>query len=381
MSAASPGPALQVEWRELSALAGIAEEWRGLAARAIEPNVFYEPAFALAAAPVFGADVGAVLVRSSAGRLLGLFPARIERWRGGPWAMTVGWTHAFAPLGTPLVDRDEAPPVIAAWLDHLSRDPSMPSLLLLPLLPEQGAFAAALGAVLTRSGRNSAAFGEHQRALLEPGAGREGYIDRAIPARRRKELRRQRRRLEDIAPVTLDTARKAPDVAVALKDFLALEASGWKGSAGTAAANDAAIRVFFETGVTALATAGQARIDRLMLDGRAIVTAITLSSGATAWFWKIAYDEDFAHCSPGVQLAVDLTERLLADRTIERVDSCATADHPMIDHLWRERLALSDWLIELRPTIMPFKFACQIETMRRAAIAAAKAIRDRMSRN
>ena len=43
-----------------------ASEWRDLAARALEPNVFYDPAFALAAAPVFGADAGAVLVWSKA---------------------------------------------------------------------------------------------------------------------------------------------------------------------------------------------------------------------------------------------------------------------------------------------------------------------------
>jgi len=36
--------------------------------------VFYEPAFALAAAPEFGADTRAVLVRTAAGRLVGLFP-------------------------------------------------------------------------------------------------------------------------------------------------------------------------------------------------------------------------------------------------------------------------------------------------------------------
>ena len=131
----------QVEWCGLAALAPIAAEWRALAARAIEPNVFYAPAFALAAAPVFGADAGAVLVRTAGGRLAGLFPARVQRGVGGLFSMAAGWIHPFAPLGTPLVDRDEPEAVIAAWLDHLSRDPALPARLLLPLIPEQGAFA------------------------------------------------------------------------------------------------------------------------------------------------------------------------------------------------------------------------------------------------
>ena len=85
-------------------------EWRALAARALEPNVFYEPAFALAAAPVFGARCGAVLVWSQGGtRLIGLFPAR-DRAALRRAAVLAGWTHPYAPLGAPLVDRDEAEP-------------------------------------------------------------------------------------------------------------------------------------------------------------------------------------------------------------------------------------------------------------------------------
>src|SRR5262249_37313887 len=52
----------RVEWRALAELAGVADEWRALAARAIAPNVFYEPSFALAAQPVFGREAGAGLV-------------------------------------------------------------------------------------------------------------------------------------------------------------------------------------------------------------------------------------------------------------------------------------------------------------------------------
>ncbi len=367
----------RAEWRSLSTLAGIADEWRALAARALEPNVFYEPAFALAAGPVFGKDAGAMLVWSHA-RLIGLFPARVERWRGGIRPVLAGWSHPYAPLGVPLVDRDQAEAAIAAWLDHCAAEPKTPALLLLPYVPEHGPFARALDAVLARRGSRSAVFGRHQRALLDPGSVRQGYLDRAMSAGRRKELRRLRRRLEEIAPVTFTTADAAQDAGTALKDFMVLEASGWKGLAGTAAANDAAIRSFVETAVTGLAANGQARVDRLFLNGRAIAASITLASGDTAWCWKIAYSEGVARFSPGVQLAFDLTEALLADPDIAQVDSCATADHPMIDNIWRERLAVSDRLIAIKPSLLPFGVARGIESARRSAIAAAKGLRDRM---
>ena len=372
-------PSFQAEWRGLATLQPLDAEWRALAARAVEPNVFYEPAFALAAAPVFGVDAGAVLVRDAGGRLAGLFPARIERWRGG-WSSIVGWTHPFAPLGTPLVDRDQPEAVIAAWLGHLGRDPAMPAQLLLQLVPERGAFAEALDAVLARDGRRTLAFARHERALLAPGAERPGYLGRAISARKRKKLRQQRRRLEDMAPLTLATATGPAGVEAALKDFLVLEASGWKGIAGTAIVNDPAVKNFVQSAVLALAAGGQVRIDRLLFNGMAIAASMTLASGDTAWCWKIAYNEGLSRSSPGVQLTCSLTESLLAAAQPLRVDSCAIAPHPMIDHIWRERLALNDRLIALRPAAVPFALACRIEALRRSAIASAKAVRERLRR-
>jgi CelD/BcsL family acetyltransferase involved in cellulose biosynthesis len=369
-------PSFQAEWRGLAGLQSIAPEWHALAGRALEPNVFYEPAFALAATPVFGADAGAVLMRNTGGRLVGLFPARIERWRGVLSPMLVGWTHPFAPLGTPLIDRAEPEAVIAAWLDHLARDPAMPAQLLLPLVPERGAFAAALEAAIARGEYRSADFGRHERALLAPGAERHGYVERAISAGKRKELRRQRRRLEEIAPVTMATVTSPAGIEAALKDFLVLEASGWKGQAGSAIVSDPAVKAFVQRAVGALAADGQARIDRLSLNGIAVAATVTLSSGDTAWCWKIAYNEGLARSSPGVQLICELTESLLAAREPLRVDSCASAGHPMIDHIWRERLALGDRLIALRPSAVPFALTCRIETLRRSAIAGAKAMRD-----
>jgi CelD/BcsL family acetyltransferase involved in cellulose biosynthesis len=366
----------RAEWRKLAALEPMRAEWRELSSRALEPNVFYDPAFALAAAPVFG-DPGAVLVWSKAGRLIGFFPARIER-RYGVIGTLTGWTHPYAPFGVPLVCRDEAEAAITAFLDHVETAEKLPKLVVLPLISRNGPFAAALSRTLTRRGGAAANFGDHARALLVPEGDRENYLDH-VAHKKLKELRRQRRRLEESAPITHDVAREPQAVAAALSDFMALEASGWK--AGSAASAHPAVRAFMQNAVGSLAADGHARIDRLMHGGRAIAAAVTLRSGSAAWFWKIAYDEAHARASPGVQLSVDLTESLLADESVTRADSCATADHPMIDHLWRERLALTDLLIApSRASLTQFRFARHLESLRRALIAAAKTARDRIKR-
>jgi CelD/BcsL family acetyltransferase involved in cellulose biosynthesis len=372
----------RAEWMRLTVLAEFRDEWRDLAGRALEPNVFYDPAFALAAAPVFGADAGAVLVWSKATptRLIGLFPARTTRRYGVMTALT-GWTHSYAPFGVPLVDREEADAAITAFLDYIEADPKFPRLVLLPLIDRDGPFAALLTRVLLRHGGALAHFGEHARALLAPTAGRLRYLDHAVGGKKHKELRRQRRRLLEKGLLKVASTSTVDDIPRALSDYLALEAASWKGRAGSAARQNADICAFMQTAIESLAADGGARIDRLMQNGHPLAATITLRSGDCAWFWKIAYDEDFAKFSPGVQVSLDLTELLLAEPDIARVDSCATADHPMIDHLWRERLALADLLIAPSAAAQgQFAIALHLETLRRAFITAAKNVRDGLKR-
>ncbi len=369
----------RVEWRPLAELAPWAAEWRDLAGRALAPNVFYEPAFALAAAQVFGSGVHAGLVwsRTTPTRLLGLFPARIERRRYGvALSVLVGWTHPFGPLGSPLVDRDAGEAVIAAWLNYVSSTPGLPKFLLMPYLPAAGPLAQAFDSALRQTGGKASAFGRHQRALLAPSGDRGGYLELAIGRKKRKDLRRQRKRLTDAGAVTSDSVQDPQAVQTALGHFLALEAGGWKGRAGTAARADPATRNFLEVAVTALAAEGKAQIDQLCVDGRPIAASVTLKSADTAWCWKTAYDESFARYSPGAQILLDLTQRLLADPGIARADSCAAADHPMIDHVWRERLPLCDRLMRVgRDGGAVFALVKRLETLRRWAIACLRPLR------
>jgi len=372
--------ALTTEWRPLAGLAGLAAEWRALAQRAAEPNVFYEPAFALAAAPALGPDAGAVLVRTvEPRRMIGLFPCRIEARRyGPPLRMLAGWTHPYAPLGTPLVDRDAVAAAATAFLDHVADDAALPKLVMMPYQMEGGPVATALAAVVAQRGGRTAAFGRHRRAMLVPGPDRAGYLDAALGRKKRKELGRQRRRLGEAGELKFNLARDADEVAAAMADFFALEARGWKGAAGTAAAQTTAVRQFMEGAVVGLAAQGQARVARLVHDGRAIAAGLLVTSGDGAWFWKIAHDERVARASPGVQLTLDLTDAILREPAIAWCDSCATSGHAMIDSIWRERRPLVDQLIALDRGL-DFALACRLETLRRSVLAIARRARDLIS--
>ena len=65
--------------------------------------------------------------------------------------MLVGWTHPYAPLGAPLIDREAGAAVIGAWLDHLARR-SHRRTLLLPTFPDTGPLAAAFETALAGRG-------------------------------------------------------------------------------------------------------------------------------------------------------------------------------------------------------------------------------------
>lgn len=92
-----------------------------------------------------------------------------------------------------------------------------------------------------------------------------------------------------------------------------------------------------------------------------------------AWLLKIAHDEALARFSPGVQLMLEVSRDLIEDTGIAWTDSCADAGHPMIDHLWRERLAVADLLVAGSGGV-GFDMLCTLEDLRRTLRARAKGL-------
>src|SRR3546814_16764560 len=64
--------------------------------------------------------------------------------------------------------------------------------------------------------------------------------------------------------------------------------------------------------------------------------------------FKIAFDETMSRFSPGVLIEIDNLRRVLNRDDLDWMDSCAAADHPMIDSLWGERRQIVQYRVALR---------------------------------
>jgi CelD/BcsL family acetyltransferase involved in cellulose biosynthesis len=350
---------LLVDLVEAPDLSSIAAAWADLAARAIESNPLHAQAFAAAAithlADTRSVDVAAIWrIEPSRTRLVGVVPfAKAPlRW-GAPARLVVAMSHNYGPLGVPLLDRDHASAAADSFFDWIRRRPVGARFLILQHLTEEGPCAAVLRAVLAGRDLRHRAFGRFRRALAlprRPGPTSGGrYLDHALDAKKRRDLARQWRQLQGLGRVDRAVLTEPGEVGGAVEAFLSLEKAGWKGRTGTASLQRPDRAAFVRAATRDMAACGQARVHRLSLDGEPIAVGIAFVARDRACFWKIAYDERFARYSPGVQLTMAVTDDLLAQPDVTAIDSLADADHPMIDHLWRERLAMVDWLVDLTP--------------------------------
>ena len=326
--------------------------WAQLAAVAVEPNPFFEPAMAVAAARHLdaGEDDRLLAVTGDDERLLAALPFRARRsYRRVPVPALQAWGHAHAFLDAPLVDPRVPEAALGAALDHL-REHRREPWLVLPALPADGPVHAALTRALAARRLRPVAVLPFDRPVLhrrpEP-----TYLDGRFSSRRRKELRKQRRRLGGMLggdAETVELLAAGADVGETLDALLRLEASGWKGREGTALASRAGDAAFFRDAMQAFADEGRARVWALRGSESTAAMACGVVSGDTLFHLKIAHDEAFAKSSPGLLLELDLIDAFHAEASLAHLDSCTgSADSPS-ERLYPDRRPIRTLLVPLR---------------------------------
>ena len=315
--------------------------WDALAQCALEPNPFHESWYLLPALRALDPAGSVKVLRFEVdGELAGLLPVRHEtRYYRWPIPQLCIWIHGNCFQGAPLVARGLEHEFWRAFLSWADANAGSGLFLHLSQLPLEGPLFAALQAVLADQGRLAGLVHREERALLASELSAEAYFEASLSGKKRKELRRQFARLSELGQLTFERRDDDERLARWVEDFLELEHSGWKGAQGSALASHQATSRLFKEALFGAASRGRLERLTLSLDGEPIAMLANFITAPGAYSFKTAFDERFARFSPGV--LVQRENLALLDRAgIEWVDSCAAADHPMIDHIWRERRAV-----------------------------------------
>jgi len=331
--------------------------WQDLAAAACEPNVFYEPWLLEPAIASLRGDstLEIVLVYEEdsgrAGRLCGLFP--LERQaadRRRPLARLALWKHLHCFSCTPLIRAEAGPATLEAFFHWLGHGDVSARWMAFDHVGLDGPFARMLAAELSRRGARALQLERFERAFVETSESADAYLRAAMTGKRRREVERHARKLGELGAMQIRmlTPDDGDILEAWLDDFLALEASGWKGRDRSAIACRSDEQRFFRAAARGAFEANRLMMLAIDLDGRPIAMKcnfLTPPAFAGGFAYKIAFDEAFGRHSPGVVLEFENLHRIHTEPRLDWMDSCAKADHPMLDRMWRERRAVGDLLV------------------------------------
>jgi CelD/BcsL family acetyltransferase involved in cellulose biosynthesis len=329
-------------------LEGYLHAWEELAANAVEPNIFYEPWMLLPALRFWGGGkkLAFVLVFTFDGcgaaareQLAAIFPLQYQNYYREVPARTLKlWQHDYCFLSTPLVRKRDAAKIVAAFLEWLAANQFDAALMEFRDIEGDGPFHKVLLGELRRRRQRLCVMDSFTRPVLTRRDDGDSYVRESLSKKRRKELNRLRRRLADTGPFECRELERECDVARWTEEFLALEATGWKGRVGSAMNGEAASRDYFTTVVHEAFRRGRLMMLGLYVNGRPVAMKCNFLSAPGSFSFKIAYDESLGRFSPGKQLEIENIRSFHAKPDIEWMDSCtAVEDHFMMNHLWRDR--------------------------------------------
>ena len=319
-------------------LARVADEdlvrWRELAAGAYEANPFYEPDFLLPAVSHLDDSPTKLLVAEAGDRWVGAVPVTSLRWRPQIPAL-MAWHGLYSYLCTPLLDQRHLTEALGALIAQGSREAGRQMLIGTRVSVDER-LAPAMVAALKAARRHLAGRSEVERAVLRRREDGD-YLSHLKPHHKR-EYKRQRRRLEEALGAPLAMTDRAGDPE-AVERFLELERGGWKGRAGPAFASGTGDADFFREVCRRFSAEGRMQLLELSAGDKAVAMKCNLHAGEGSFAFKIAFEEEYARYSPGIQLELE-NIRAFHEVGLKWMDSCADPDNRMINRLWADRRRL-----------------------------------------
>lgn len=359
----------------------LVDRWARLGQRAVEANPFFDPEFVLPAARFL--DVGdriRLLWVEDAGRMVFAMPVlEPVRYRRIPVPAVSAWQHPYCFLHTPLIDPHVVPS--AAWGTAITtlRNSVRSSWLVIDILSDGRASADLDGDQQWAGGEWRRIRRRERAAVLRTADADSPGLD--MGSATRKSLRRRRCRLADHAggPIrTVDRGRAGDGLDDAIESFLALEASGWKGRAGSALLSLPGHAEFFRAMCRGFAAQGRLQLLSLEAGARPFAMTCNVIAGEWAFNFKIAFAEEAAKFSPGLLLEQDQMKVFGNSARLVGMDRCAIEDDANANRLYADRRALSTLLVHLHGR--HGRLAVRHADTALAGIAGVKRVRERTRR-
>jgi hypothetical protein len=369
-----------VEYRGRDGLLQLEADWRRLYAAMSRHSYHqaYEACLAyldhLAPEP----DEFLCLALSDGPRVRAICPVekRIDRSLHVPLRVWGSPSRSHWPLADVICPDDEARhELVPALADFLRRAPYRRGLLVLGPLPARS--AANDGLVAMGRGEyydlhvQDTSFVDCHMKSDELAAGRSKLL--------RSDLRKAHRRLANLEDTRFVTAAKGDDLAREVGAFLDVEASGWKGEAGTrtAIALDPRLTAFYRALSTMQGDHVRCELNAVYTGDRCIASQFCVRTREEYAVLKIGYDETFKNVSPGNLLLEYTLERCSADPTIERVNLVSRTPR---DSEWNAYtvpmhqlyIATSPWSGRVLLALLRFRFGLVLRMGRRVREPLAK---------
>ena len=152
----------------------------------------------------------------------------------------------------------------------------------------------------------------------------------------RSDVKRSRKKLEARGPVSVELLKGAAATEAFLPEFVALEASGWKGRNGTAMANNPRVVDFYETLVKNFVAEERWEWHVLRVDDRVVAAQMGVRCGPVLTLPKYSFDEEFADGRPGTVLIWEVLTNAFARDEIEEVNPMSDGEAHRTWHMQPE---------------------------------------------
>jgi CelD/BcsL family acetyltransferase involved in cellulose biosynthesis len=297
---------------DLAGVRALGAEWNEIAEDFASPFLRHERSLALVEA--FSDEIRpAVHVVRSRGRITAIAPLAFTRKFGATWLELLRGPTGFPSGPWGFLYRDEVS--LAELVKHLLAGGRPVAL---HRIESDGVEARLLRELLPR--RSVCLVRAAGACLWMPLGPSWGNVEARISSKRHRELRRERRRAEDLGQVRFEAcAANEHNVDHYLQKFYRIEAAGWKARAGTAILSMPGHQRFYTIYARAAARLGLLRFYILHINDEPVAAQLVIVHGNRLWELKTGFDERFRRVSPGILLDYEILKHA-CERGYEAVE-------------------------------------------------------------